>query len=381
MTAILTTISLILIFGLLVFVHELGHFVAAKLVGVKVEEFSLGFGPKLVGIKRGETEYMIKYLPLGGYVKLEGEERDANRGFHNRALWQKAVVLLAGVTMNVLLAVFLLALYLPGVDYSVQIVNLVEYDFVGAESVNRYYPIYVGEIQAGSAAAANGINTGDLIVSVEGQKFSSEGEFKEVLAVNAGEIVQVDLFKAGDTRITSIEAELDSEGKLGVAYAPPRYGLYVVNYPNNITAAISHTLNLFGYQVPAISSLVNRSIVESDPSHAGNSVSGFVGVSAAVNQFVEASDFIGLVNLAAVISISLALVNLLPLPILDGGQLLLVIIESGRGKRFSEESIGKVSIISFVVIMALSLLITIKDVVQFDVISSVLNSFRNGVGI
>lgn len=384
MSTIITILLLLIVFSLLVFVHELGHFLAAKLTKVPVEEFALGFGPKLWSKEFKGTLYRFNLIPLGGYVKLFGEE-DRNlpsqNAFGNKRFREKFVVLIAGVFMNVLLAIALFAIYLPISNYRTQIVKIADFEFRGAVT-NSYFPIIITRVEQGSPADGK-LSTDEAIIGLSGERIKDYEQFKSILAKNAGKSIPVEVINLKNSEISKVEVKLrtGTDGLLGIGVSLSQYPFYDIAYPNSITSAIWHTYNMAAYQVPAIGELISKSVRESDPSYAAQSVSGIIGVSAVVGELVAAEQFWQIVNLAALISLSLALVNLLPLPILDGGQILIAFIERIRRKKLGERTIGIVNSVSLVFIVALTIVISLKDLWQFNALGNIMESVRKVLGI
>lgn len=389
MTALLTIIALLLIFSIVVFIHEFGHFAAAKLSGVHVEEFSIGFGRKLFSKVYKGTDYQIRAIPLGGYVKLEGEERTDKDGkskdssFQEKSFPIKFFVFIAGIVMNIILAIVVFTIYLPSIDYKVELVDLVDHSFAGTESVESLYPMVILDFAEESAAREAGLQIEDRIVQVEGEYFQSVEEFQDLLYQNRGSTVEIGVYniEVKEVLYTSVDLPEKEEAIMGVSITYFDYPFYLIEYRNNIVSAIAHTYNMFTYQFPAIGSLINRSFEESDPSYAAQSVNGVVGVSAVVNAFIIQEQFLMLLNLVGLISISLALFNILPIPILDGGQIAISALESIRGRKFSTKVIEMINFGSFVFVIILTIAITLKDIWQFEVVQSLIDNVRKIFGI
>jgi regulator of sigma E protease len=210
-------------------------------------------------------------------------------------------------------------------------------------------------------------------VAIEGVKFQKLSEFRTLLEANAGKETQIGLFdlESHTHRQITVRLSEDKESLLGVSISPPQYSYYIIDYPQNILSAVAHTYNVAAYQFPALFSLISRSVAESDPSYAAQSVGGVVSVSAVVNELVIAKQFMQLINLTALISVSLATVNILPLPVLDGGQLLLAIIEKIKGSKFGLKTVERINMISFGFIILLFVSITLKDLVQFQIFTQI----------
>jgi regulator of sigma E protease len=384
MDTILTIVALVLIFSLLVFIHELGHFLAAKFVGVPVEEFALGFGRNLWKKEFRGTTYKLNLFPLGGYVQLEGEDRkgDSPQSFHKQPLRNKIIVFCAGVVMNLLLAIILFAGYLHISNYNTQIVNVVGFNFLGTEKVTSVYPIIIRALNADSALQ-NKVNVGEAITAIANRRFTDLTGFRAILGEYVGQTTNLTILnlEQGTERDIQVKLSSNADSILGVAIVPPKFGFYQIKYPVNLFSAIAHTYNMAAYQLPAVGGLISKSFQESDASYAAQSVSGIVGVSAVVNQLVITKEFLQLLNLTALVSVSLAVVNLLPLPILDGGQVLIAVIERSRRKKLSDTALNRLNIASFAFIVLLTLAVTLKDLWQFDVFNQIANFVRKVLSI
>lgn len=350
------------IFGLMVIAHEFGHFIVAKRNDIRVEEFAIGFPPRLFSIKRGETLYSINLLPIGGYVRMPGENGETTdeagnpdpRSFGAKKAGPRAAVLLAGVTMNLLLAILL---------------------FTTSEVIGQvhYLPTISG-VQAGSPAAAAGLQAGDKIVAIDGQHVSY---WDDVLgdtenAVIAGlaahpnartvpvTVTYVRGSAAPQTVTVNANATTDPNApRLGVT----RTDQTVVHRVPLWDAPIQGVADIGTVTVgtaQAVGQIIRGTIPLS------KAVSGPVGIVNATGQVASEVPQLGLsplVFLAGFLSLNLAVVNLLPIPGLDGGRLLFILIEvARRGKRVSPQREALVHLIGMGVLLFLVLLVTINDV-------------------
>ena len=348
------------VFALLVLVHEFGHFITAKWAGIRVEEFAIGFPPRLFGVQRGETMYSINLLPIGGFVKMPGENgeiTDANgvvdpRAFASKSAGKRAIVLVAGVTMNLLLAVVL---------------------FTAAEAVGPVqYLSYVQSVQAASPAQAAGIQAGDHILAVNGRpiKYFSDLTTDVDAAINAApanaQTVPVVLLvqhpNASQPVTITVQARVHitgDQGHLGVARADK-----VVHLSTPLWQAPIKGVEDLGSVTVATWQGINDVIRGLLPLR--QAVAGPVGIVSTTGQFAQDVPVLGwypLLFLAGFLSLNLAIVNILPIPALDGGRLLFVLIEVlRRGKRLSPEREGLVNLIGMAALLTLVLLVTINDI-------------------
>lgn len=320
-------ITVLIGLSLLVIVHELGHFSAAKWFGMHVEEFGIGFPPRLFSAKRDETRYSVNALPLGGFVKLHGELDDAgDRSFVRYPAWQRAVVLVAGVAMN-FLAGWLI--------------------FAGVFWIGSAPALVVQGTVPGSPAERAGIKAGDIIAD-----FPDAAGFISFVTAHAGQPLSFDVLREGSTvHIATVPRAhaSPSEGALGVALeesgAPPSgflAGLY-----RGFLAACSISLSV----------VMGLAAVFREPAQ----VVGPVGIFA-IATHAGTMGVAYILQLLGVISLNLAVLNLLPVPALDGGRLVFVAIEAVRGRKFPPHAELRANAAGFIFLIFLIIIVTVKDV-------------------
>jgi regulator of sigma E protease len=335
-----------LVLSILVIVHELGHFLVAKKNGIWVEEFGFGLPPRIFGKKIGETIYSVNALPFGGFVRLHGEMTDEGvtkpeRAFLNKPLWVKTAVICAGVVMN-----FLLAIIAFGVVYS----------FVGIPRDTK--EIKVIDIATNSPAQTAKILVGDVVKKVDGETVTSVPEFISKIEDKKGKKVKLEL-QDRTVVITPRANPPAGEGPLGVAitstetyYAPiwqrPFYGVYYGTKEalywgkNVVNGFVSIFTDLFHGKAP-------------------KDVSGPVGVFAVTSE-VAKTGILPLINLLGIISINLAILNIIPFPALDGGRLLFIIIEAIFGKKIAPKVESVIHGVGMIILLLAVLAITYKDI-------------------
>ncbi len=310
----MTIVFAILLFSLLIFVHELGHFVAAKLSGVQVNEFAIFMGPALVKWRRGETLYSIRCIPFGGYCAMEGEDEDTDnpRSFMKAAWWKRLIILAAGSFMNFVAGFLLLvAIYMPA-QYLVmpQVAMIEEGSLVGGEA---------------------GLQVGDRILEVDGEKIYMQSDFSMILAINGGEIHDLVLERNGQKVVLDDfhmrKAEFPNEdGTTSLRYG---FSFTVVesNFGLNLQTAWNSTLDYVR--------LVRLSLKMLFTGQAGfQDLSGPVGIVQQMNETAQASEtamdaFLNMLNFGGMIAVNLAVMNLLPIPALDGGRILGLVLTTG----------------------------------------------------
>ncbi|MDQ6985890.1 MAG: M50 family metallopeptidase [Candidatus Dojkabacteria bacterium] len=391
MDFLLTIFFFLLILSFLVLVHEFGHFAAAKLMKVDVHEFAIGFGPILIQKEFKGTKYQLRAIPLGGFVQLEGEaESKSPNGFRNKSLLPKVFILSAGIMMNILTAIVLLFINFQIQEYTFVIPAFSEYEFNNVERQNELFPIRITGVKE-DGDSAEWLKRGDYIVGFNDEYIKSESEFLKKLGELAGKDVTVNLLNINDFSIESLEVKLGDKNEEGfvldAAYDLPfesDFGntktSYFVKYKENLLSPIAHTYDLTIFQVKALGSIISDSIKENDYETLSNSVGGPVAVGGTVNDVVEEQVYEAFFFLAALISISLAMVNILPFPALDGGQIAVAVAESLRGKKFKDSTLEKINLAGFSFLILLSILITIKDVVNLGIIGNIGDFIKSALG-
>ena len=346
----LNIIVAILVFGVIVFIHELGHFLLAKAGGIGVVEFSLGMGPRLCSFVKGETRYSLKLLPLGGSCMMVGEDTEdaADNAFQNKSVKARIATIAAGPVFNFILAYI----------FAVVLVSVAGFD----------KPV-ITAVEQGTHAWEAGMQPGDTLTGINGKKIHSARELAIQMVANPGEGFQLDYQrpdpaggKAVDyqARITPKYVEEASAYRIGIAYGSRsqtdsffdtlKYSFYEIKI--QITSTIEGFKMLFGGKVKA-----------------QDAVAGPVQMFNMIGEVVEESkDFglltlgLNLINMSMILSISLGFMNLLPFPALDGGRLVFLIIEGVRGKPIDREKEGMVHMAGFMVLMALMVLVLFNDI-------------------
>ncbi len=355
-----TLILFIIVLSLLVFVHELGHFVMARLMGMKVEEFGFGFPPRLWGVKRGETIYSINWIPLGGFVKIKGESGEQaheHDSFASKKAWQRFVVLIAGVAMNLVLAAVLFS-----IGYMAGLPSVIDESLPSSARVESQ-EITVMQVVEGSPAAQAGVVVGDVIASLDGQVVTSDAEARDYFAAHAADGVAVLVQKSDESYTTySLTSEyLESVDTTGVGIAFISTGL--VSYPffSAIGQGVYTTYQFTLEILKAFGGLIRDLVLSQE---IGVDLSGPVGIAVMTGQ-VAAMGIVYLLQFTAVLSINLAIINVLPFPALDGGRILFLAIEKIRGRAVNQKIEVAVHNLGFMFLMVLVVLVTYKDFVTF----------------
>lgn len=367
---LIAIITFIIVLGLLVFVHELGHFVAARKLGVAVEEFGFGYPPRIAGIKRKKTIYSINWIPIGGFCKLKGEngelggEKDS---FVAQKIWKRFIILAAGVAMNFMLAAFLLSL-----GFMIGLPTVVEKGISGQISEEK---IQVVSIMPESPAAQASLEIGDTISSINGRHFTTVEELKEYNAKNGPGQVTVEIIRGQETKEVSLDlAILDQENQAKMGAGLVKTG--IVSYPwyHAIWEGIKATVMLTWQILLAFSDLIKNIIVNQTVSA---DLAGPVGI-AVITGKVARMGFIYILQFTALLSINLAIINFLPFPALDGGRTLFLIIEKIRKKPVAQQLEAMIHNIGFAILIILMLLVTFRDFSRYK--DSFLNLFNKIIG-
>ena len=312
-----TILSFAVVLGVLIFAHELGHFLLAKLVGVGVEKFSLGFGPKIVGRKIGMTDYMISAVPLGGYVKMVGESPDAEvdeslaqLSFSNKGLLSRSLIVLAGPGFNLLLSVviFFLIFVISGMP-------IMEPE--------------VGEVQEDMPAYESGVRPGDRIVSIDGHPVTRWEEISVIIKGSEGRFLHFELMRDGRAVSLTLAPKLISSRNIlqeeiqqyviGIT-ASGKVSIEPVNLIEAVSMGIAQT-----WQIAKLTVLVVGKIITGTVSP--KTVGGPIMIAQLAGEQVR-EGFVNLVAFMAMLSVNLAIINLFPIPVLDGGHLLFFFIEA-----------------------------------------------------
>ncbi len=353
---LLTILAFIAILLALVLVHEWGHFFAARRLGIGVEEFGFGFPPRAACLVRGGVRYSLNWLPLGGFVRLKGEQGGNTDpdSFGAQSAWCRAVVLLAGVSMNVVLAFLLLTIgFASGVPSVVEDADL---------AVARDVFVQVTDVAPGSPAAAAGIVVGDRVLQLDSQRISTTSDVQDYVRQHAGVPVAVTVGKHGEQRTISVTPQVlaESNGRAVMGVSLLRTGL--IRYPWYQAAwrAAGATLRLTWEIIRAFGLLVYNLVVQRQ---VPADLAGPVGIAVLTGEVVSLG-WTYILQFAALLSLNLAIINVLPFPALDGGRLLFVAIEKLRGSPVDSRTEALVHNIGFTFLMLLVLAVTYHDFAQ-----------------
>ena len=327
----------VLMFIVLIVIHEFGHFIAAKLMGVRVNEFSVGFGPKLFKKKLGETTYAVNLIPLGGYCAMEGEDEDSSdeRAFCHKKAWRRFIIVIAGAVFNLLLGVILVAISLaPG-------------KLLGTTTVARF--------TENAVSRQYGLKENDTIISVDGRRIFTTYDLSYAFSNIADGKIDMVVKRDGE-KVTLNDVKFKTEEHEGINYLQMDFYLYgdkktVGNY-------LKHTAKT----TLSYGRVVWFSLVDLISGKYGvSAVSGPVGITATVGTAAKQS-LSNLWPIMALITINLGIFNLLPIPALDGGRLLFITYEMIFKRKVPQKFEGVVHTIGFVLLFGIMILVTFKDI-------------------
>ena len=331
----MTIIYALIIFCLLIFVHELGHFIVAKACGVKVNEFAIGMGPAIFSKQKGETKYSIRIFPIGGYCAMEGEDEDSEepRALNNQPAWQRACILAAGSVMNFITCVVLL---------------IIIAFWMGTATTT------IDQVTEGSPAERAGIVSGDTIVSIDGQEINEWDDLIQSIGYSKEKTAEITVERDGRQETLTAELEYDKEAGRNMIGITPTMEHSV---GKSITGGIKNTGSMTVMMYQVLKQLFTGEVSVKE-------LSGPVGIVYATSEAAK-SGIMYVIYLAALLSLNLAIINMLPFPALDGGRLLFLVIRLFTGKRVSDETEGKIHFIGICLLFALMIYVTFNDVIRF----------------
>ncbi len=340
MYALISIVAFVVLIFVLVGIHELGHFATARLFGIRVTEFGFGFPPRLWSRQRGETVYSINAIPLGGFVRMEGENGDIEgpRSFAAKPAWQRAIVLCAGAAMNLLGALVLFFL--------VYTIAPIPQDLPKVAMTQPHTP------------AAQVLRKGDLITTINGVEVDTQSEAQDQIACSLGKPTVLTIDRNGRTIQRTVVPRVNpppGEGHVG----------YLGSIVFTGTDGLSALAKSLGEPGAFVRAVVRQFSVHSC-SDAG--VSGPVGIARVTGSAANAVPQLGygpVLYIAALVSLNLAFVNMLPIPALDGGRLLFVLIGVARRRRVSARREGLIHLIGMAALLSLVFVVTAHDIGQW----------------
>jgi regulator of sigma E protease len=422
---IITIIIFAVLLSVLVFVHELGHFLSARLFGVKAEEFGFGFPPRIFGlqkisgqkvepvlgiseekitvssglpdaspvinveekntavekisvfkrwrwvmgaddpkdaaderIEKAGTIYSFNWLPLGGFVKIKGEQGESHDtdSLLAKPIWKRAIIMSAGVAMNLIIAAIMLAVsFMIGLPQSL--------DGISNDAKIEQKNLMVAQVVSGSPAEKAGLKMGDNILAINGKNFGTYEELSEFVAGKENQELKYEIKRGREELQFNIIPKMMAEtGKAGVGIAVAETGVVRYNWYQAIWEGIKNTVFLTWYVIVAFVTIIKNLFIGQG---VGAEVSGPVGIAVMTGQ-VARLGLAYILQFAAMLSINLAVVNYLPLPALDGGRVLFLIIEKLRGRAVPEKIEAAIHNVGFMLLILLVVIVTFKDVFKFS---------------
>ncbi|MCD8036474.1 MAG: RIP metalloprotease RseP [Clostridiales bacterium] len=354
----------IIVFSLIVIVHEFGHFIIAKKVGIYVQEFSVGMGPQLFSVKKGETEYSLRALPIGGYCRMQGDtgdedtalpaDFDPSRSFTNKTVGQRIAVIFAGPAMNFILAFVLIFVMLGVSGFIVPEIRSVEID---------------------SPAYEAGLEAGDKIVKVNGERILIYQDFSPAYNLReAGSAVDIEVVRDGKRYSYSIVPQYnEDEGRYLIGFTfDGRYGLFSEPVGDYEQSSIFETIKAdVGMMVYFVKSVVSGFIKLITMQVQSDEISGPIGIISTIGDSYEAGlaysfmdAVMNVVVLSALLSTNLGILNLFPIPAMDGGRLAFLIVEGIRKKAVDPEIEGRIHLAGFMLLFVFMIFIAFNDVVN-----------------
>lgn len=354
----MSVIFAIFLFSVLIFVHELGHFTAAKLSGVQVNEFSMFMGPAIWKKQVGETLYAIRCIPIGGYCAMEGEDggSDNPRSFDKAAWWKRLIILAAGAAMNFLIGVVLMVI----------VVLMVSVCLPGKQTA---VPVIASFEDYATVNGENGLQAGDRIVEVDGEKLYSYSDFSKILSLNPGDVHDITVRRNGekvvlkDFLLEKHEVTLEN-GSTGLRYGI-NFTLSTPNFWEKLGMAWNQSLDAVRMVRLSLQMLLGGKVGIKD-------MSGPVGIVSEMSKVAAASDskvtaLLNMLYFGGFIAINLAVMNLLPIPALDGGRivclLITVVVEAITKKKINPKYEGYLHGAGMILLLALMAIIMFKDVI------------------
>lgn len=340
MTVLLTILAAIFVFGIVILIHEGGHFVTAKLCGIKVNEFALGMGPKLFSFGKKETKYSLRLLPIGGFVSMEGEDEESDdpRGFQKAPVWKRILVIVAGAFMNLVLG------------FVVLVIMVSSDDAIASRTISSFYE--------NATSQATGLQLGDTILSVNGRKcFIADDILYEFARIDADSI-ELEVLRDGK-KVTLPAVHFDS--------SPDEDGLNLMIVDFTVLPVeknVGTVLREGWYSSLSYARLIFLSLWDLATGRVPvNQLSGPVGIVSTIASVVSYG-WQPLLMLLALITLNLGIFNLLPLPALDGGKLLLLVVEAVRRRPLNEKYEAIINVAGFALLMVLMVFATFNDIVR-----------------
>jgi regulator of sigma E protease len=338
----ITILATIFVFSLIVFIHEFGHFITAKMTGMRVDEFAIGFGPKVCGYRRGETLYTLRAVPLGGFNRIAGmteEEPLDERSFLNKPIRSRLLVIAAGAFMNFVLAIIIIWGLMAT---------------VGTVSVSNE-PV-VGTTIADSAAAKADMQEGDRIVSIGGTEISTWNDISKAVEAHRGDVVTIVVNRAGNDMNLDMIPQVDNQSGRAMLGVTPQMTYQSHGFFESAWLSVKRTGEICKLMIVGIYDMIVGT------QHAD--LAGPIGIAQLAGQ-VASVGFANLLMFTAFLSINLGILNLLPVPLLDGGYIIMLLLEGVMHRRFSKQVLYYIQMVGMAILGSLFLFAMFQDISRF----------------
>lgn len=348
----MTLIAFVFVLGIAILFHEFGHFIVAKMSGIKVFRFSIGFGPKIAGVSWQGTEYVLCLFPFGGYVKMAGETTQAEKKsdehpfidgsipedqrFDKKSFLVKTSVILNGPIMNIVLALLLL---------------IIVFLFSGTAQISNT----ISEVAEGSPAAEAGMMSGDRIIAIDSVSIAQAEEISEIINQGRDRIISIRILRNGEILETPVIPEYHDEYERAMIGITLEVNIVKLTFFQSIGKAIG--------MIGEILRLIGRGFLEMITGNMPVELAGPLGIAQMAGEAAQLG-FLNLLFFTSVINIFLGVINLFPIPILDGGQIVLLTIEKIRGKPLEPESIHFLYIVGLALVVMIFLIATYQDILR-----------------
>ncbi len=335
----MSIIIAILLFGFMIFFHELGHFATAKWAGVKVNEFSIGMGPKIISKTVGETAYSLRLLPIGGFVAMEGEDEESSdeRSFMSRPVWKRIIITSAGAIMNLILGFIVVLVLTSGQE------------LLGTTTIASF---------AENSSSGEYLMVGDEILSVNGEKSSCDYDIVYSLIRDTDGVVEMEVLRDGE-KVSIPEVKFDMQDLNGQKSIVLDFSIY--GEEPTLLKTVSYAFHWTGSLVK----LVWYSLGDIVSGEFGISqLSGPIGVTDTISEAVSSTNYKGLLLILGVVTVNLGVFNLLPLPALDGGRIFFMVIELFRGKPINQKVESIIHAVGMVLLLLLMVIVAYNDIAR-----------------
>ncbi len=335
-------LSALFVFGLVVIVHELGHFVAAKKLGMRVSEFGIGFGPKLFSFQKGETLYSLRAIPLGGFNKIDGMDPDEElneRSFVNQPILHRVIVIAAGSLMNLLLPVVLIFLLYVGIGIEQPVLD----------------KAVIGTVMVDRPAAKAGLQDNDQVLAVNGVPVTNWVEMvQNIQTTPQSTPVTLQVERNGQKQELTIAADWDEKAQKTTIGVMAKTTVVRTGIIEGAKLSVEKTVGIITGTASALYQMVTGKI--------DAELSGPIGVARMAGEVASTSGWVGLLSFAAFLSVNLGMMNLLPIPALDGGHLLILLAEAVRGKPLNSKQVQRIQSFGIALLLTLFLWVTFQDI-------------------